>query len=51
MDSQQLHGIPFWVWLDDVGVGHKWVARLQEESRPGWFKPRGEPFTVEVLDD
>lgn len=51
MDSSQLHGIPFWVWLDDVGAGHKWVARLQEESRPGWFKPRGEPFTVEVLDD
>lgn len=47
-DSSQLHGIPFWVRLN--GTEALTTGRLQEESRPGWFKPRGEPFTVEVLE-
>lgn len=47
-DSSQLHGIPFWVVLDDSGeVATVW---LQEELQHGDLTHRGEAFRVEVLE-
>lgn len=48
-DSNQLHGIPFWVLVEDSG--EVTTVRLQDKGQRGDLIHRGEPFTVEVLDD
>lgn len=46
-DSSQLHGIPFWVKLNEVGS--RLIARLQDEQDDGSFTTRGDDFRVEPL--
>lgn len=47
-DSSQLHGIPFWVLLDDKDAWSMPTGQLLDEGQQGRFVHRGEPFRVEV---